>query len=94
MDQLFFFRATDDYCRTFDLTSRLPAATIDQALASKQLLVFDVPIEPRPTRSTLVQISELFNRPKEEAPKPVRICVPALGSPGWGDLEPSVSSKR
>ena len=88
---------TNDYCRVFDLTSRLPSSTIDQAMASGKLTTLQVPVEKRPVLGALKQISDILEAVKKAAsdePMPTRICVSALGSPTWGDLEPQVSCPR
>ncbi|KAI0348453.1 PAXNEB-domain-containing protein, partial [Trametopsis cervina] len=87
-------QSSDDFCRVFDLTSPLPEATIDRAIASKQLSVLDVPVSDsgkESIRNVLKQISELLassNEGHSHPATPLRICIAALGSPDWGDIEP------
>ncbi|KAI0702524.1 Elongator complex protein 4 [Cytidiella melzeri] len=87
-------QSADDFCRVFDLTSRMPASTINQAVSSKQLAFFDVPVldsTKTSTRSILKQLSEFLvasAKGQEGALTPLRICVPSLGSPAWGDNKP------
>ncbi|KAF5368347.1 hypothetical protein D9758_002425 [Tetrapyrgos nigripes] len=76
----------DDFCRTFDLTSRIPEAVIDRAIQSQQLILHEV--EPSLESSSTSQVitrteNVLANR---KAAIPLRICVPSLGSPEWGEL--------
>jgi elongator complex protein 4 len=91
-------RSLDDYCRVFDLTSRVPASAVDRALSSKQLTIVDVPISESfkgTMQVVLEQVKELLTTSKEskgEIPIPMRICIPALGSPAWGDMEPQVNT--
>ena len=89
-------RSSDDFCRVFDLTSRLPATTIDGAISAKQFTIFDIPISDSAkaaSRSVLKQLSQFlltYREGQEEVLTPLRICIPALGSPVWGDIEPQV----
>lgn len=83
----------DDFCRVFDLTSRLPASTIDRAIESKQLRIFEVKPDKHPGKDILEAISDALLTSKDaaaDAPVPTRICVPTLGFPSWGDVEPQV----
>lgn len=82
----------DDFCRVFDLTSRIPAEVVDAATTSKQLTTVD-PSQERSVQHVLGRIAQKLG-PEEEltSRKPLRICIPSLGSPAWGDLEPQVSS--
>ncbi|KIP12449.1 hypothetical protein PHLGIDRAFT_56188, partial [Phlebiopsis gigantea 11061_1 CR5-6] len=81
----------DNFHKVFDLTSKMPALVIDNAVAKKQLTFLDIPsLEERPIRRVLEQINELLG-PEETEPsvrKPLRICVPSFGAPVWGDVEP------
>lgn len=90
-----YYRSGDNFCEVFDLTSRLPISVVDAALLRKQLTFVDVPYsEEQPMRRVLKQINELLG-PEEvdsSSRKPLRICVPSLGSPPWGDVEPKVRS--
>lgn len=90
-----YCRSGDNFCRVFDLTSRLPASLIEHAVAKKQLTLLDIPsLEARPVRRVLQQIKELLGPEETESSirKPLRICIPSLGTPSWGDVEPKVES--
>ncbi|KAG1755089.1 PAXNEB-domain-containing protein [Suillus paluster] len=63
----------DDLCMTFDLTCRIPNAVLDAVRQSAQL--------------NLIDIEELLSNSTNS--QAVRICIPALGSPHWGDIQPS-----
>ena len=71
----------------------MPASVIDSASSSKQLkfIVVSGP-EERPFRRVLKQVVELLGPEETEtiSSKALRICIPALGSPSWGDVEPQV----
>ncbi|KAG7450321.1 PAXNEB-domain-containing protein [Guyanagaster necrorhizus] len=81
---------TEESCSTFDLTCRIPDSIINSALQSGQLSLFDVGIigmdDVSAPCSALVlrQIEKVI---KAGSPStPLRICIPALGSPEWGDV--------
>ncbi|KAH0590507.1 hypothetical protein H2248_000654 [Termitomyces sp. 'cryptogamus'] len=77
---------TDEYCHNFDLGSRVPTSVIDKAFQSGRLSFINV----QSSGSGPVSISEVLNRIRDAlkcgAPQPIRICIPALGSPSWGEL--------
>lgn len=75
----------DDFCATFDLTCRIPTASLDAARQSAQLIPIDVDISEDGTR-VIEQIEELLSN--DTNAHAVRICIPALGSPHWGDMQP------
>ncbi|KAJ7900052.1 Elongator complex protein 4 [Mycena olivaceomarginata] len=72
---------TADACRTFDLSTRVPPAVIADAVAARRLVL--VPLEAtRTTARVLEHLAEVL----VAASAPLRVCVPTLGSPSWGDL--------
>ncbi|KAG1783748.1 PAXNEB-domain-containing protein [Suillus placidus] len=75
----------DDLCMTFDLTCRIPTAALDAARQSAQLIPIDVGISEDGT-GVIKQIEELLSN--DTNAHAVRICIPALGSPHWGDMQP------
>ncbi|GLB36340.1 putative PAXNEB protein [Lyophyllum shimeji] len=84
--------STDDYCHNFDLTSRVPEAIVGDSLRSGQLSFIDThPSSPGRTSTSeiLRRIVDLLGpetpEPLSAAP-PLRICIPSLGSPHWGEL--------
>lgn len=89
--------STDEYCSSFDLTSRVSPSTIEESLRSGQLSF----IETHPPTTQRNSISEILCRITDilkfqhlelkSSHIPLRICVPSLGSPQWGDLTPQVS---
>ncbi|KAJ7102205.1 PAXNEB-domain-containing protein [Mycena belliarum] len=76
--------AAEDACRTFDLTTRIPSEIVADALTSGQLSFVDV--ESTPGRPTTVCVLERLSELLARGDTPLRICVPSLGSPDWGDL--------
>ncbi|KAG2146551.1 PAXNEB-domain-containing protein [Suillus bovinus] len=75
----------DDLCMTFDLTCRIPTAVLDAARQSAQLIPIDVGISDG--GGVIEQIEELLSNSTDA--HAIRICIPALGSPHWGDMQPS-----
>ncbi|KAF8271354.1 Elongator complex protein 4 [Lactarius quietus] len=75
---------TDDFCRAFDLTQRVPRPFLDQAKKSSQLVLLNA---SRDWRRLIDVIAESLGTSSQDA-VPIRICIPLLGSPGWGDLQP------
>ncbi|GJE85779.1 PAXNEB-domain-containing protein [Phanerochaete sordida] len=81
----------DDFCQVFDLTSRIPPVAVDAAISKQQLSFIEVgQSTERPLRRVLNQIVELLGPEESEtnSRKALRVCIPALGSPAWGDVEP------
>ncbi|KAG2077103.1 PAXNEB-domain-containing protein [Suillus decipiens] len=74
----------DDFCMTFDLTCRIPTATLDAARQSAQLILIDV--DNSDGTGVIGQIEGLLSNSTDA--HTVRICIPALGSPHWGDMQP------
>lgn len=56
---------------------------IDDGLLSKRIYLVD----GTSMGEILGEISRFLEAEKKEA---ARVCIPALGSPGWGDLGPQV----
>ncbi|KAF8213363.1 Elongator complex protein 4 [Mycena galopus ATCC 62051] len=77
--------ATADACRTFDLTTRIPQAVAVDAVATRRLIL--IPIDSvrggHTTTRVLERLAEVLT---EKQGAPLRICIPALGCPRWGDL--------
>ncbi|KAJ7783473.1 Elongator complex protein 4 [Mycena maculata] len=67
-------------CGTFDLTTRIPPSIVQDALASKQLILVEADAPAR----VLDRLKDLL----QAGTGPLRICVPSLGDPGWGDIGP------
>ncbi|KIM67133.1 hypothetical protein SCLCIDRAFT_109196 [Scleroderma citrinum Foug A] len=81
--------SSDDYCHTFDLTSRIPASVVQNACNTKQLVFLEVNSSRDAggsIRSLLGRIQGVVSAAPSEM-GPIRLCVPALGSPQWGDVD-------
>lgn len=72
---------SDEFCQTFDLTSRIPQTVINRAAKTDQLAYISVADGPD---AVLHQIAALLESRGND--RPVRICVRSLGSPEWGDM--------
>ncbi|KAJ4486367.1 PAXNEB-domain-containing protein [Lentinula aciculospora] len=87
---------SEEFCRTFDLTTRVPSSTIEKALKDGKLMICDVldtfGTIPSSKSNPLVQkvlvcIEEaLSQRSSKMSNTPLRICILRLGSYAWGDL--------
>ncbi|KAJ7275320.1 Elongator complex protein 4 [Mycena haematopus] len=75
--------ATVDACRTFDLTTRIPPSAVADAVAARRLVVVPIDAGVGSTTRVLQRLAEVL---ANNQGGPIRICIPALGSPGWGDL--------
>ncbi|KAF8481217.1 Elongator complex protein 4 [Russula ochroleuca] len=73
----------DDFCRAFDLTYRVPRHFLDQAIQSSQLVLLDASGD---WTRLIDLVAESLGTSQDAVP--VRICIPLLGSPGWGDPHP------
>lgn len=80
----------DEYCRTFDLTRRVPRQIVDQALQSGQLTSIDLDDGIGPERLQLQSITEKLSAILQASRRPTRVCVSSLGASSWGDLSPQV----
>ncbi|KAN0125128.1 PAXNEB domain containing protein, partial [Russula decolorans] len=75
--------SADDFCRTFDLTCKVPRHLLDQAIQSSQLVL----LEASSDWTRLIDlVAESLGASQDAVP--VRLCIPLLGSPGWGDPHP------
>lgn len=88
-DTIFFkslcVSSADDFCRTFDLTYKVPRHFLDQAIQSSQLVLLDASSD---WTRLIDLVAESLGASQDAVP--VRICIPLLGSPGWGDPHPKV----
>ncbi|KAI0307839.1 Elongator complex protein 4 [Multifurca ochricompacta] len=76
--------STDEFCRPFDLTYKVPGSFLDQATKSSQVVLLKASSD---LKRVIDVITESLRTCSQEV-VPVRICIPLLGSPGWGDLKP------
>ncbi|KAJ7042524.1 PAXNEB-domain-containing protein [Mycena alexandri] len=77
--------ATADACRAFDLTTRIPASVVDEALSSHRVSVVSIDgVGDGPsTNRVLARLEQVLAGATDAL---TRVCVPGLGSPRWGDL--------
>lgn len=100
-------RSAEEFCRGFDLASRIPQAVIQSALDSKQLCLLDIDSEcsdeeELPMSRVLRRLEQILtdkvdtsaSSPSPPRRTPLRICIPSLGAPGWGDLTGQVSTRQ
>lgn len=84
-------RPADHFCDTFDLTCRIPVSVLDEACDGKRLILLNPTINNNQDLSMDGRIKQikhvLATMPSTEV---VRLCIPALGSPEWGDHCPAV----
>jgi elongator complex protein 4 len=83
----------DEFCTLFDLTQRVPDVVLDDALQHGRLVCVDVGPDSVKAESSTTRMLDTVAQALAESTTstlPVRICIPALGSPGWGDLTPHV----
>ncbi|KAH8102466.1 PAXNEB-domain-containing protein [Cristinia sonorae] len=86
----------EEYCKVFDLTAKIPISVLDASHSSNQLKLIEVtPTESSPsapfTHAILSKVENLLGGEENDpaaARKPLRLCIPSLGSPQWGDLTP------
>jgi elongator complex protein 4 len=71
------------YCRTFDLTSRIPEEVRKTAIGEGQLMLHTVRESENVVGDVLKRVEEFAS---DGSTLPLRICVPDLGSPSWGHL--------
>ncbi|SRR6266404_172487 len=80
------YSTADEFCWAFDLSQRIPGPFLDQATKSSQLVLLNASHD---SRRLIDVIAESLGMASQDA-VPIRICIPLLGSPGWGDLQPKV----
>ncbi|KAF8078423.1 PAXNEB-domain-containing protein [Lyophyllum atratum] len=87
-------QSTDDYCHNFDLTNRVPVSVIEGGLRSGQLSFINPHSSGSERISTfkvlrdITDILESGTSEVQSSSAPLRICIPSLGSPPWGELKP------
>ncbi|KAF8845257.1 PAXNEB-domain-containing protein [Paxillus ammoniavirescens] len=82
--------STDDFCNTFDLTSRIPLSVIDDARNDKRLLLLDLNGECDAASSMMGVIRQIQHvLAATSSTEVVRLCVPSLGSPEWVGQSPT-----
>lgn len=68
------------------MTTRIPASIIDSAKQTRQLIEL-------PVADTLDEILANIEDLLKVGTDPIRICIPSLGLPRWGDSTPDVRTQ-
>jgi elongator complex protein 4 len=82
-------RSTEEYCRIFDLTCRIPHSIVDDALQSDDLICLNI----SELTEIIRRIEQILKTDDQVSSVPIRICIPSFGSPQWGDLTSQVGLK-
>lgn len=80
----------DDYCHTFDLSSRIPESVVQDACDTNRLVILGVHADHDVKVSMtglLGKIQDILSVSSETGL--MRLCIPSLGSVQWGDVEPA-----
>ncbi|KAF9480055.1 hypothetical protein BDN70DRAFT_993009 [Pholiota conissans] len=72
----------ETFCAPFELGSRVPEEVIAEAVGERRLTFVEVGRRVEDVLRSIAQELAMENA------LPVRICVPWLGTPAWGDLTP------
>ncbi|KAF8649842.1 hypothetical protein AX16_005605 [Volvariella volvacea WC 439] len=83
--------SSEDFCQSFDLTSRVPESVIEGALRSGQLSFLEASNAVFSTPEVFSKLSKFVetyaaSSTTSSSPRPLRICIPSLGSALWGDI--------
>lgn len=93
-----FASSTEEHCRTFDLTCRIPPSVVEGALQTGHCICLSVDSHESESELSTVRIiqriEDILNAESETSSRPLRICIPSLGSPQWGDLNSQVHSTQ
>lgn len=86
-------RSAEEYCRTFDLTARIPGQLFADALTSGQLQCVNLARLEQPSPAAVTSyLTDIFRTDAHDANlPPLRICIPSLGSWCWKQIEEQVS---
>lgn len=76
-------RDGESYCQTFDLSSTIPEEVIDDALKTDRLHLISV----SGRKGVLEEMTDYLS---SDTSTPVRVCIPTMGSPIWGELTAQV----
>lgn len=76
-------RNSETFCHNFELSSRVPKELIDDAVKSGQLQFLN--LEGRKFSITAI-FDEITRAIEADSSLPLRVCIPSLGSPIWGDV--------
>ncbi|TFK30625.1 PAXNEB-domain-containing protein, partial [Coprinopsis marcescibilis] len=77
---------SENYCHVFDLACRLPQTVREESERTGTVKLLHPPSHSTTFSATPDFFEDLERFIKEDASLPVRLCIPSLGSPSWGDL--------
>ena len=77
------------FCHNFELSGRVPKELIEDAVESGQVQFLDL---ERQKLSMIAIFDDITRAIQVDSSLPLRICVPSLGSPVWGDVTTQVIS--
>ena len=80
-------RNSETFCHNFELSSRIPKELIDDVVKSGQLQFLN--LEGRKLSIKAI-IDEITRAIEADRSLPLRVCIPSLGSPMWGDMTAQV----
>jgi elongator complex protein 4 len=80
-------RNSETFCHNFELPSRVSKELIGDAVKSGQLHFLD--LEGRKISLTAI-FDEIARVIEADSSLPLRVCIPSLGSPVWGDVTTQV----
>ncbi|GBE77878.1 Elongator complex protein 4 [Sparassis latifolia] len=82
---------TDSYCAIFDLTTRIPDGLIQSAFSSGKIVSIGVSSPDfAPLKRIIDELARKLGTDSAAATelRPLRVCIPSLGSSQWGDVSP------
>ncbi|CEL57006.1 Elongator complex protein 4 OS=Bos taurus GN=ELP4 PE=2 SV=1 [Rhizoctonia solani AG-1 IB] len=84
-------RSGDQESATFDLTLKIPAQLIDRSRKIGQVINVPLPQNTSSTCDTVIthirKLLQELNTTDASARRAIRIVIPDLGSPAWGDIQ-------
>ncbi|KAF8517833.1 Elongator complex protein 4 [Gautieria morchelliformis] len=80
----------DAYCHPLSLTCRIPEQIVNTAVSSKRLYCRPVSpsIRANAVESAMAQLEAVLSEMEQSTSDAIRLSIPQLGSPEWGDLLP------
>ena len=79
------------YCDGFELSSQIPESVVSLAVENDQLTTIEIPSSPNTFDSCLQAVKQyVAGRKSDTRRQAVRLSVPDLGNPSWGDTSARV----